>query len=237
MAFVRVYEGNQLLAQYELVSENTSIGRGPDNDIVLAESAVSKHHATIEKRGGSYFIIDNQSANGTLVDGESIRQRRLNFRDEVQVGRHTMVFMPTAKLPGEALGGAPIGREGLSQDATVAIDISDIGDLVRQRKQHRVAYVEKAQPQVGASRHVLDQVNFSVGRSPQCNIRTRGWWAPRVSATIQRRSDGHYLMPARRGRVAVNGRPIREPVKLADADDLLIRDISLRFYFRPVYGS
>jgi len=49
-----------------------TIGRTPDNDIVLAHAQVSSRHAVLEKAGGQVFIQDRGSANGTFVKGQRI---------------------------------------------------------------------------------------------------------------------------------------------------------------------
>ncbi len=38
-----------------------SIGRTPNNDVVIEHPAVSRTHAIIERDGDTYFIADNQS--------------------------------------------------------------------------------------------------------------------------------------------------------------------------------
>lgn len=58
---------------YELENSNTSIGRGPDNDIVLDSQSVSKAHCIIEfQKDGSAALRDLQSRNGTFVNSERI---------------------------------------------------------------------------------------------------------------------------------------------------------------------
>ena len=49
------------------------IGRLPDNDIVLDDANVSRHHAVVIDTGTSYVITDLRSANGVDVRGERIR--------------------------------------------------------------------------------------------------------------------------------------------------------------------
>ena len=49
-----------------------TIGRTPDNDIVLAHPQVSSRHAVLIKSGGQVFIEDRHSANGTFVKGKRI---------------------------------------------------------------------------------------------------------------------------------------------------------------------
>jgi ABC-type multidrug transport system ATPase subunit/pSer/pThr/pTyr-binding forkhead associated (FHA) protein len=49
-----------------------SIGRTPDNDIVLESPQVSSRHALLHTEGGQLFLEDRGSANGTYVRGERI---------------------------------------------------------------------------------------------------------------------------------------------------------------------
>ncbi len=45
-----------------------TIGRGPDNDLVLAQTAVSRHHARVEFDGTQYRVVDLNSTNGTHLE-------------------------------------------------------------------------------------------------------------------------------------------------------------------------
>lgn len=64
-----------------------NIGRARDNDVqVKNDSKVSRNHSRIFRRDDGYYIEDNKSANGTLVDGELITERRLFGGEEVIVG-------------------------------------------------------------------------------------------------------------------------------------------------------
>jgi SARP family transcriptional regulator, regulator of embCAB operon len=52
---------------YPLQSAATRIGRLPDNDIILEDDDVSRHHAVIIDTGSSFVITDLRSANGVRV--------------------------------------------------------------------------------------------------------------------------------------------------------------------------
>jgi hypothetical protein len=72
---------------YPLTGEVMSLGRGRDNTVqVKNDSKVSRYHCKVFKREGHFFISDNKSANGTLVDGELITDKRLVGGEEVIVG-------------------------------------------------------------------------------------------------------------------------------------------------------
>ncbi len=49
------------------------IGRRSDNDIVLNDPRVSRHHAVIIDTGTSFVLIDARSANGVEMDHNRIR--------------------------------------------------------------------------------------------------------------------------------------------------------------------
>ncbi|MBM4319056.1 MAG: sigma-54-dependent Fis family transcriptional regulator, partial [Deltaproteobacteria bacterium] len=49
------------------------IGRSPDNDVVLADSRISSHHARLVRRGEAYFFEDLASKNGSLVERQGVR--------------------------------------------------------------------------------------------------------------------------------------------------------------------
>ncbi len=234
MAYLRIYTDKILTAQHELKSEKLTIGRAADNDIVLEGSSVSKHHAYIEKRGGAFVLVDANSANGVLVNGKRIQSHTLNYRDEIQIFQHTLLFMALAKLPGEAQGASDLGSEQMAQDATIAIDRAVIDDLVKNKRREAVAYVVTHDAAGGHVRHLLEKINFTVGRNAACDLHAGGWLAPGVAGTIQRRGDGHYLVPAWRGQARINDQSVKQATLLKDGDAISIRGVALQFYHRPL---
>ena len=55
-----------------------TIGREPDNDIVLASPQVSRHHASIGRQeNGDYLLFDHGSTNAVWVDGCKVNALRL----------------------------------------------------------------------------------------------------------------------------------------------------------------
>ena len=66
------------------------IGRVPDNDLVLPDLDVSRHHAELRKSPtGSYEIIDLGSHNGTYVNGQRVASKLLIEADLVSIGHST----------------------------------------------------------------------------------------------------------------------------------------------------
>lgn len=66
------------------------VGRGSENEIVLADPSVSRVHATIEVREGDVTLRDAGSTNGTFVNGERVESRGLRAGDRVAFGKTEM---------------------------------------------------------------------------------------------------------------------------------------------------
>ena len=68
-----------------------SIGRRPDNDLVIAEKDISRLQAVIIDEGGSYHIEDRGSTFGTDVNGIRATDRALRNRDVISMGRERQI--------------------------------------------------------------------------------------------------------------------------------------------------
>jgi VWFA-related protein len=71
----------------------TNIGRGRDNQIVIDEPTVSRHHAWIKAEGEDFMVFDVGSANGTFVNDERVTDPRLlQNGDVVRFGEARFIF-------------------------------------------------------------------------------------------------------------------------------------------------
>lgn len=76
---------------YELETGFLTIGRSENCSVrfdAVSERIASKQHAFIEAKADGYYITDNQSTNGTLLNGEKIHVAKLTSGDTVQFGRN-----------------------------------------------------------------------------------------------------------------------------------------------------
>ena len=71
---------------YEFAERFITIGRGPDNMIVIDDPSVSNRHAQLEHVGKTYRIKDLESTNGTRVNGVPITESALRFDDRIRFG-------------------------------------------------------------------------------------------------------------------------------------------------------
>src|ERR1700675_2745583 len=90
-----------------LSRERTTIGRRADNDICLPNLAVSGEHAVVVTILADSFLEDLNSTNGTLVNGSPIAKYFLRDRDQIDVGRHRLVYCvdDDAVIDSEAVAG------------------------------------------------------------------------------------------------------------------------------------
>ncbi|HEV2029199.1 MAG TPA: prolyl oligopeptidase family serine peptidase [Candidatus Dormibacteraeota bacterium] len=75
-----------------LPNQMVTVGRAPDNDIVVGDPATSGHHGRIEQRNGFFWISDLGSTNGTMVNGEPVIEKQLSEGDMIAIGQNTMRF-------------------------------------------------------------------------------------------------------------------------------------------------
>ena len=72
-----------------------TVGRNPDNALLLDDPSVSSHHAKIDAGINGIFLTDLFSSNGTFVNGERIMTHKLEHGDQVRLGHVECVFSMT----------------------------------------------------------------------------------------------------------------------------------------------
>ena len=82
--------------QYPLRTNGiTTVGRAPDNDIVLADTTVSQHHAVLSFDGRSASVRDLGSSNGTFVGAARISETPLTDGSNFRLGGVTFTYKAT----------------------------------------------------------------------------------------------------------------------------------------------
>ncbi len=69
------------------------IGRGLSADLHLDEGSVSRRHAILVHRESGARILDDRSANGTIVNGRRVTQADLNSGDVIVLGRVVLRYL------------------------------------------------------------------------------------------------------------------------------------------------
>ncbi|MDQ2646879.1 MAG: GGDEF domain-containing protein [Myxococcota bacterium] len=93
---VVIYTAEQGLLGKRFVLDRSPlrVGRGADNHVVLEGDSVSRRHAHFERRGNSWFVVDDGSTNGTYLNEEQIaHDALLNNGDRIKVGPTILKFL------------------------------------------------------------------------------------------------------------------------------------------------
>lgn len=109
MKLLLTLQGGTLAGRiYELTTGFLTVGRGDTCAVRFdpkTERIASKQHAYIEKKSDGFYLIDNQSTNGTLLNNQIIQIAKLNSGDRVQFG--TNGVEATVKLTADAQSSEP----------------------------------------------------------------------------------------------------------------------------------
>jgi DNA-binding response OmpR family regulator len=94
-ALLVLHIDGQLQQTWSLAQAVTRIGRWEDNDIVIADRWISRHHAEIRRQGNRYLVADLDSKNGLFLNGQRLgRPIALEDGDRIQIApRCLLVFV------------------------------------------------------------------------------------------------------------------------------------------------
>jgi transcriptional regulator with GAF, ATPase, and Fis domain len=110
---VVVLSGSQRGRQVRL-AQRMRIGKAPDNDLVLEDDTVSRHHCELERREHGVFVRDLGSTNHTRIGRTAIQEAVVEAGATIKVGgvelgvrvepRRALLLPSESRLFGEAIG-------------------------------------------------------------------------------------------------------------------------------------
>ncbi len=108
--------GHEQKREISVESPRFTIGRSPDNDLVINDSGMSRRHALIETYDGIVQISDCGSQNGTFVNGQPILGAQLlKDGDVICLGSSCQIAVRFATVSSKPLEAATAPPPGLSQ--------------------------------------------------------------------------------------------------------------------------
>lgn len=123
MAFLRFETGPLSGETIALSKKKMVFGRQQSCDCVLNHPTVSREHFSIERNGGKYFVVDQNSGNGTFANGERVSWVELKEGDRIQAGPFSMTIELSGRtdfgagiLAEQAPNEQPGGRPQMAQD-------------------------------------------------------------------------------------------------------------------------
>jgi predicted component of type VI protein secretion system len=223
-----------------------SIGRLPDNMIVIDNPAVSGRHARVFREGNHYVVEDLKSTNGTFVNEKPIARHTLLDGDVVLVGKHSLVFSLAGgeQAPmeeGEADPFVPEIGGTMMLDTLKQKQMLSGLDHGRSSQMHSVipktaipappvrsGSVRVVSGKSDQSEYSLTAVTTIIGRADTAQIRTRGWFKPKVAAAIARKGEGFTVTPMGAS-LTVNGQKVSSRHDLSSGDMIEVSGLTLEF--------
>lgn len=90
---LRIVRGPAVGSRIELIGDEMAAGRAPETAIFLDDITVSRHHATFERTGTGWRVIDKGSLNGTYVNRNRVDTVDLHNGDEIQIGKYRFQYV------------------------------------------------------------------------------------------------------------------------------------------------
>ena len=234
---------NAVLKEVTVTSREVSIGRSPDNGIVIDNPAVSHYHARVFNEEGRLMIEDFGSMNGTFVNGQRVKLLALKPGDAVSVGKHTIVVSECPELDGFAPVAVAVKPFAPKINETVMLDtrerreflqrVAAVGESVQVAPARvKVASLLVHKGRTDRGEYVLQDKLTVIGKSAMATVKLAGWFAPKAAAQINRREDNSYYIGAADKTPVVNGKAITQPTKLSSGDKISVAGIELEFLLR-----
>jgi hypothetical protein len=78
--------------RHEITEPRVALGRSRSCDLRIPDVNVSRRHAELRQEGATYWIVDLDSMNGTIVNGRRVERERLRDGDTITLGSTEVVF-------------------------------------------------------------------------------------------------------------------------------------------------
>lgn len=210
------------------------IGRSPDADVVIDNTAISRHHSSIELRDGRHYLADMKSTNGTTVNGKKIASKvPVTEKDVIFIGKFRLIQ-------------AAADEQHASSSYATAMDIDDEATVfVSSPRQQGTA--QPSQPKAPSTNEIyrltvlegnatptmlsLDgKSSVKLGKDPSCDMIIPGWLVGKTQCYVVSKKDKYYIVPQRSWtNTRLNDVIIKEERLLRKGDMIQIKSVKIRF--------
>ncbi len=195
----------KVIEKFITEKKRVTIGRTPDNDIVLDNRGVSRRHSQIEFGDGQAVIIDNESLNGTFVNSRRISEDVLKDNDVITIGKYSLVYHAVPEK-----SGSPFNSDG-----TMVLQTKKQRELLAKDKRDKeltvLAGTSVLQGEAGADfdQYPLNRSVITIGRSSLANVKAKGLFLSGIQAKIVHEDDGFWVVNlGKKGKTKINGEEV-----------------------------
>jgi len=182
------------------------IGRDRENDVIIDQRSVSRHHVSIVWDGVRYKAKDQGSVNGTELNGRRFEMAPLKSGDRLQLGQVEVRFDLVTAEPTTALATLWAGN---------GMALAPKAHLIRNGRS------------IAIERPVT-----TIGSSASCDLRVGAWFVKPMQATIVLENGRYYLSNAGGGprRVRIGKQRVYAGgAVLQDGDEIVIAGERMSF--------
>ncbi len=183
--------GDNVVHKYFLYKDVVTIGRAPDNEISIENLAVSRRHIVIRCVEGRYYVEDNNSANGSYVNGVKVSKTEIQDKDIITVGKHKLHFynqqmaVPQAELSQATMLVAPPSTKS--------------------------AVLRVVQGKQAGETFSIESIETTIGRAADNDVRLNDWFVSKHHALVVRKGSIFYIRDLASWRhTLVNGVAVQE---------------------------
>ncbi len=204
------------------------IGRGSDADVVIDNTAVSRHHTAFALRGKDYFIEDLGSLNGTFVNGQKItRQTKLGDKDVIQIGKFKLI--PAEQTDKSA---------AVSKSSAMDLDMDEETVFVARKKQPAPIAETTGGPTLtvisGNGRpqtiSLGGRSSIKIGKDNSCDLVITGWFIAKAQCYIINRDNKNFIVPQKSwSATRLNNQKITTEKVLNKGDIIAVKNHQIRF--------
>jgi pSer/pThr/pTyr-binding forkhead associated (FHA) protein len=215
-----------------------TIGRLPDNTVVVDSPAVSGHHACVSLDGSTFVLEDLDSTNGTFVDDRRVTRHTLKSGDVVRIGDHEVEF--DAEHGGRVDAHDAAERIVSNPGDTVFLDADKHQALLAMLQEtaageqfdavQRIGVLRVLEGRADESAYHLQAHTSVIGKADSSLIRLKGWFTPSVAVVITRNGPG-YTATHMKSSAQINGAPLTGRHDLKEGDVLRVGGLTLEFRY------
>jgi pSer/pThr/pTyr-binding forkhead associated (FHA) protein/tetratricopeptide (TPR) repeat protein len=222
----------QIVRKTEISHFPCRIGRSKDNDLILEEPHISRHHAMIELIGNEIVITNISQKGKVLFEGENIEGKQtleLPGAFEIPPFEITIVSEPTAIKKFESKLTEPLFEEpppSLAESFPLTIEAEEtkISEIPPRAK---IIVIQGTSPHEG---YDLIGDEIIIGRDPDCDISLEDPKISREHAKITLKDQKFYIADCGSSNgTFVNHKQIVEEKELTSSDQIQLGDAVLQF--------
>ncbi len=229
MALLMIISNDGSEKALPLEKQRMRIGRDPECDIPLDDPSVSRRHVVLNRVYNEYFLEDQNSTNGTVLNGRRVFKHMLKHGDLLEVGAFKFRYEKRDELDPDEQD-SDLEETLFVSDSGKPLVESEAGPEETARAQI-ISEPEQGLPEASLrmlnGKHEGKRVLLS---KPVLAIGPRG----SRSAAVVRKGEGYFLMRLGDGEVpTVNSQPVpRGGTPLKDGDVVEVADRLLRFVLK-----